>query len=43
MASSKESIKKIMAGGAKKVGFAKKNEGVVVEGYHPHNTPLRYA
>jgi len=31
-----------MVGGAKKVGVSKKNEGVEVEGYNPHNTPLRY-
>ena len=36
---SKESIKKYRVGGTEKVGVAKKNEGVAVEGYHPHNTP----
>ena len=32
-----------MVGGTKKVGVAKKNEGVAVEGYHPHNTPTYHA
>ena len=40
---SKESIKKYRVGGTEKVGVAKKNEGVAVEGYNPHNTPIRYS
>jgi len=31
-----------MVGGTKKVGVSKKNEGVEVEGYNPHNTPIHY-